>query len=61
MISSSEEAPTPFYSYQVTGCGRAGFTFARSAGARGDQNAVSPDDIILYRNIEIYIYIYICI
>ena len=34
-------------SFRVTG---AGFTFARSAGAPGDQNAVSPD--------EIYIYIY---
>ena len=38
----------PFYSRcQVTGCDRAGFTFARCAGDRGDQNAVSPDDIII--------------
>ena len=35
----------------VTGCDQAGFTFARSAGARGDQNAVSPPDD-MYRNIE---------
>ena len=36
---------------QVTRCDRAGFTFAYSVGARGDQKVASPDDI--------YIYIYI--
>ena len=29
---------------QVTGCDRAGYTFARSAGARGDQKSFIADD-----------------
>ena len=36
---------------QLTRCDQAGFTFVCSAGTRGDQNAVSLDDIY-----NIYIY-----
>ena len=36
---------SPFY--QVTQCDQASFTFVRSAGAHGDQNAISPDHIII--------------
>ena len=40
LLVTRREAQLTFPVFRVAGCDRAGFTFARSAGARGDQNAV---------------------